>query len=333
MAITAPTNLMSVYTSGYGVTTGGLNREDLSDILMVIKPWDHPAYSAFSKVRVAHTQTEWPEDTFADASYAGVIEGGDFEGMAGSTPARRQNWTQIFRVDFVVSETQQAVNPAGVKNLYNYRVLQATKALAKAVESRIFDVQGGGTAGAQNPNYGGAGTSTDPRRFKPLNALEDTTNMEIDAALNTITADHVDQAMEKAFAAGIEPTMVFMSHGVKADFSKNSYFLQNNANAFNWRQIDASEKKLIRGVNMYDSEFGLLSVIPNRSIPQVTAATHTYGYAHLVDPDLVAIGTLRDIRHVPLAKTGDNDKGFVRGELSLLLRNNQGVASIKQLIT
>jgi hypothetical protein len=125
------------------------------------------------------------------------------------------------------------------------------------------------------------------------------------------------------------------SHGVKADFSRAAEFLSNHASAMNMRNIDAAAKKMVRGVNMYDMEFGLVSVVPNRSIRQATAggANQNAGAAWLIDKDKIAIATLRPIRHVPMGIVGDSRKGIIRGELAFILKHDKGAAMIKNVTT
>ena len=173
------------------------------------------------------------------------------------------------------------------------------------------------------------------RRMKSFQDMLDT-SMVVDAARALITVDHVDSAMELAFAAGVEPTHLFLSQGCKVDFSKSASGSQFGSSNFpmNSRNIDAQQKRVVRGVSIYDSEFGPLQVVPSRTIPQTTiATTNDFGWAWLVAPEFLSIGIGRDLRHVGFAKTGDNTKGMVRIEGTFKLKHPLGAAAIQRVQT
>src|SRR5262252_8035676 len=116
---TAATNIWSTYGVGFGA--GSANREDLLDLITNIDPWDTPFYSSAPKVECNHTTHEWLTDTLSATSVAGAIEGADFSADALSNRSRLSNRTQIFRFDILVADTQRAVNPAGVRDEYEYQ--------------------------------------------------------------------------------------------------------------------------------------------------------------------------------------------------------------------
>lgn len=101
---------------GYGIAAGvGANREDLLDLISNISPYDTPFVTSAPKVRANGVLHQWLIDTLAATSTAGAIEGDDWTYTAYTTtrPSRLTNYTQIFRKDISVSETQRAVNSAG----------------------------------------------------------------------------------------------------------------------------------------------------------------------------------------------------------------------------
>ena len=164
--------------------------------------------------------------------------------------------------------------------------------------------------------------------MKTLTELMDP-SMIVDAGLATITADMVDQAMEIAYAAGCHPEMFALSHGVKADLSRN---VASSVAVGGTRNVAQVDKRIVRSVDIYEGDFGALSIVPNRSIPQASGA-QAWGWAWLIERARLGIATLRPIKHTPLAKTGDNTKGMVVGEFTLELRHPKGIAAIKRLIT
>ena len=101
---------------GFGFLAGaGANREDLLDSIEQLDPSDTPCFNLMPKVTARHTVHEFLTDTLNATSTAGGIEGGDWNFSTATTrPVRLLNYTQIFRKDIAISETQRAVNPAGM---------------------------------------------------------------------------------------------------------------------------------------------------------------------------------------------------------------------------
>lgn len=327
-------NFLEVYKTGWGVGPGtGVNQEDFLDLITNFDAWDNLLFAMAPKRQAHSTTHEWAYDGLPTASRAGVPEGSDFDAQVLATPVRTNNFTQIFRFDVGVTGTQQAMNPVGIKNVYAYQMLNGTHAIAKAVEQRIFDVTGApGFPGAGTVGAGGVpGT---PRLMKPLaNAgFVDATHI-IDAARALLTPDMVDSAMEVAYGNGLTPEFLFVSQGVKVDFSRNCATATGAGN----RNIASADKKTIRSISVYEGDFGALSVIPNRSMPQATLGvvdgTQDFGYAWLIQRDKIGIAVLRPIKHVPLAKTGDNTKGMIVGELTLELLSPKGAAAVRRVQT
>lgn len=70
---------------------------------------------------------------------------------------------------------------------------------------------------------------------------------------------------------------------------------------------------------MYQSDFGLISIVPNR---QMTRAGATVARnAFLIDPEMVSLGVFDDISIEKPGKTGDAEKRVLVTEYTLLVNN------------
>lgn len=96
--------------------TGAANREDLLDIITILSPVDAPCFTMFRKTKVSNVQVEWLVDSLSAAASDAVADGSSATfGVGGSRP-RLINYLQVSREAFDVSDSQRAVNPAGIRD-------------------------------------------------------------------------------------------------------------------------------------------------------------------------------------------------------------------------
>ena len=70
-------------------------REDLSDVISMISPYDTPFFSMIGTVAATSTKHEWLRDSLKAVSSAGALEGDEFSGATLVDPTRTSNYTQI----------------------------------------------------------------------------------------------------------------------------------------------------------------------------------------------------------------------------------------------
>ena len=89
--------------------------------------------------------------------------------------------------------------------------------------------------------------------------------------------------------------------------------------------VDGAEPSVIIGAaDIYVSDFGNLSVVPNRFFTSVIdegAGSLMNNWAFLIDPDEVKLASLRPYTIESLAKTGDADKRMALREWGLQVNN------------
>ena len=105
--------------------------------------------------------------------------------------------------------------------------------------------------------------------------------------------------------------------------------------AINERELDAAAKRVIDTVDYYETDFGVVSLNLCRylnlsgqsvSISQSSGSV-TVPYDEVlvfIQPKYFNIGVVRPVYMSPLGKTGDFERGLVRGEMGLVCRNPQG---------
>lgn len=293
--------LFQTYDFGFGA--GSSNREDLLDVIVNIAPYETPFFSTCPKTTTKHTTHDWLEDSLTTASgnpYGVYFEGADFTAQAVSNRSRKTNVTQIFRKDINVSETQRTVNPAGLKDEYAYQVGIALKEIARHIETRVFASAASAT-----------GASGTVRLFKPLEGFITTNTAS--AAAGLATKASLDSLIEAVYIAGGNPDRLYMHPN-----TKSQYAAALGGSAVNYRNIAAQDQRVVANIDVYQSNFNILQLVPDRFIPAVSVTTG-YGRNWLIESAKARIAFLRPIKHVPLPPNGDSTRGMILGEMTLEL--------------
>lgn len=283
------------------------NREDLMDVVTNISPIDTPMFSSFKKVKASATLVEWMTESLAAAAANTNIEGSDYSFSKPTARTRVTNNTQILRKTWEVSDTQEAVDKAGVESEYAHRMQNALKELGRDIEYALVNGTG---------NSGASGTA---RALKGVLAFI-TTNVETGSGTGTqaLTESLFNDVLQTAYAAGGNPDTVYANGWQKRKISAFS--------TPSTRNIDAEDKKLVAAVDIYESDFGLLRIKLDRYMPTDKVA--------LLEQDKWAVATLRPIKvDQNVARVGSARRAAVEAELTLVAYNEAASAQITELTT
>lgn len=122
------------------------NREDLIPIITMISPNDTPMLSSLQTKKATGMTHEWLTDSLANPALNAQVEGSDATFGTLTPRVRVQNYIQNIRKTGQISDNQQAVLKAGVKNEYSYQLEKATKEIALDTERAM--TQGSRSLGA-----------------------------------------------------------------------------------------------------------------------------------------------------------------------------------------
>ena len=295
---------MSAPTNTFLTTAAIGNREDLSDVIYRISPTQTPVFSMASKTKATATLHEWQTQDLAAASSSNAqVEGDDASAKSITPTVRLTNRTQIMSKTVIVSGSQQAVNSAGRKDELGYQVSLASLELKRDAETNLTqsDV-----------------LATSPRSFRGLRGwVVDNVNRNggtlasytgntgyTAGTLRSFTESQVKDVLQLVYTAGGEPDTIMLPPALKQTFSG----FTGNAT----RMDKSEDKKLYASVDVYVSDFGELSAVPNRFM-----ATRD---VFVLQSDKLAIAYLRPFATNELAKTGDADKRQLLAELTLECR-------------
>ena len=312
------------------------NREELADKIYQITPEETPFLSLIGRKPVASVHPEWQIDTLgAVDTNNNQPEGNDWTYDAVAPTSRVGNYTQISDKKIVISRTQDKTSKAGRKSEL------AREVAKKGVELRI-DMEAI-TLGNQASSAGSGNGATNRKlgAFRAWLASNDsmgaggasggfnTSTSVVDAATNgtqrAFTKVILDATILSSYNAGGSPKVLMVSPYVKTVFST----FMSDANVANQRYETPSKGQttIVAAADMYMSDFGAVSVVPNRQMARAGATVARNGF--LIDPRMVSLGVFDDIHIEKPAKTGDAEKRVLVTEYTLLVNNEaaHGVAA------
>lgn len=299
------------------------NREELADAIYNISPTEVPFTSMIGKSKCNATFTEWQTDTLAAAGANAQLQGDDITFAAVSPTTRVGNRTQISFKTLIISGTQEAVDKAGRNSEMVYQINKRQKELKRDMEfvllSNQAPVTGNATTAPQlrpalswyatnvSAGAGGANGTASAART--------------DGTQRGLTETLIQDMMQSAWLNGGNPGYLLCGPKQRRVISG----FTGGATKFD----KTEDKSLTATVDVYVGDFGTLKVVAGRF--QRGAATAADREVHLIDPEYWSLATLRPIRVVDLAKTGDAEKAMVIGEYTLKCHNEASSALVADL--
>jgi hypothetical protein len=293
-------------------------RESLSNVIYNISPEETPFMSNIGRENVKNTYFEWQTDSLAAASTTNAqIEGDDVSSYdSTSATTRIGNYTQVSRKTLILSGTLESVDKAGRRSELAYQLAKRSAELKRDMESIMLCNQkaDGGSSGVStalrktgsllafiksNTDKGTGGA--DPSYTTQPNA---TRTDATDANLRTFTETILKSVIQKVWAAGGTPKILMVG-------PVNKQRVSGFAGIAELRRDVAGNKPgvIIGAADVYVSDFGAVSVVPNRFQRERDA--------FVLDPEYASVAFLRPFQTVELAKTGDAEKRMILVEWGL----------------
>ena len=299
------------------------NREDLSDIIYNISPTDTPFMSSIGKEKAAGTLHEWQTDALATAAANAQVEGDEITFNAVTPTVRINNQTQISRKSVIVSGTQDTVNSAGRNNELAYQISKSSKELKRDMEVVLTANQSraaGGAAAARTtaglPSWIQANTSVGTNGANgAVGGVDTPGTLRTDGTQRAFTEAQLKDVVKQCWDSGGDPSMIMLGSFNK---QKLSGFTGGST-----KMTQADDKKLVAAIDIYESDFGSMTVVPNRFSRNRDV--------FVIQPDMWAIAFLRDFQLMDLAKTGDAQKKAMLAEYTLVSKNETASGAVFDL--
>jgi hypothetical protein len=298
-------------------------REDLTDIIYDISPTETPFMSSIGKTKATAVYHEWQTDSLAAATTANAaVEGADASSATLSPTVRLGNYTQIVQKTVQVSGTLDAVNKAGRKSEKAYQLAKASSELKRDLETILLANQGRS-----------AGTSTTARKLGSLLSWIKTNSSvgsggadpatigvstRTDGTQRTFTETLLKTVVAEVFDSGGSPKILMVGSAGKqkvssfAGIAAQRYMAPSN-----------TPTTIIGAADVYMSDFGTMSVVPNRFMRTRDAL--------VLDPEYAALAYLRPFQTNDLAKTGDSENTQLLAEVTLEIKNEAAHGIIADL--
>jgi len=288
-------------------------REDLTDVIYNISPTETPLLNTLARAKATAVYHEWQTDSLAAATTANAaVEGDDATSATLSPTVRLGNYTQIVQKTIQVSGTLETVNKAGRKSEKAYQLARASSELKRDIETILCANQGRSAGSSSTARKMGSllswiKTNTD----KASDGADPTTigvSTRTDGTARTFTEALLKTVIAEVYASGGSPKVLMVGAAGK---QKVSSFAGIAAQRY-MAPADAPTT-IIGAADVYLSDFGSVSVVPNRFMRARDA--------FILDPEYAAVAYLRPFATNELAKTGDSDKTQILAELTLEMRN------------
>jgi hypothetical protein len=300
-------------------------REDLSDIIYNIAPTDTPFMSSVGKNKATAVYHEWQTDSLAAAAANAAVEGADASSATLSPTTRVGNRTQISQKTVAVTGTLQAVDKAGRKSELAYQLSKASSEIKRDMEFTFLNntVQSNGTAGSTARVLGGLQTwlSTNGDFGSGGSAGSSGTTARTNGTNRTFTEDILKTVIREVFEAGGSPKILMVTPAHKQTVSAFAGIA-----AQRYMAPSDAPTTIIGAADIYLSDFGSVSVVPNRFMLSGNAANEV---AFVLDPEYAAVSYLRPFQTIELAKNGDSDRTQLLVEYTLEVKNEaaHGIAA------
>jgi len=298
------------------------NREDLSNSIYNIDPFDTPIMSMARRRNAKNRTFDWQTENLpvVDPNNA-QLEGFDNVRGASTPTARLTNVAQISKRDATVTGSQEAADAAGKGSELGHQMAMASKVLKSDMETIMCSRQA---------RDDGADTTT-PRKTEAICHWIGRAKDKLGAAAGSVigvtaglpvlatdafaavagasqvamTESMVGDAMQKAYTNGASPDTMVVPPGIKRTVS-----------TFNGRdssQVLVGKTEVVATVDIIATDFGRIKVMPSRWVPTDVSL--------ILDPDYLAVAFYRNFRQFPLAKTGDADNRMILCEWGVEMRN------------
>jgi hypothetical protein len=300
------------------------NREDLSDVIYNISPTDTPLMNSLARGKATAVYHEWQTDSLSAATTNNAaVEGADASDATMSPTTRLGNYTQIVQKTIKISGTLEAVDKAGRKSEKAYQLSKASAELKRDIETILTANQGRSAGDASTARQMGAMLSwikTNTSKSSGTTAGVDPTTVGVstrtDGTQRAFTETILKDVIQKVYTSGGNPKILMVG-----PFQKQAVSAFAGIAAQRFMAPSNAPTTIIGAADVYMSDFGTISVVPNRFMRTRDAL--------VLDPEYAAVAYLRPFATNELAKAGDAEKTQILAELTLEMRNEaaHGIAA------
>lgn len=273
-------------------------REDLLDLISDVSPDDNPLSTMLGTTTARGTYHEWMEDYISrPSSVASSVEGKATTYADLTQPSRRGNFTHIISQSYRVSGTERAVSVAGMADPFLYQQQKALKQWKNNLEYAILR------------STAASGSSGVARNMIGISAVITShyTNRNSGTSLT-----------EDMLLDGLQDVWLDVGADSGVDLILTTMPLKRRISSFtagSTKYIDARDKRLVRPVEIYEADTGIVKIMAHKDVRNAAA---TPGPELLgLREDKWKIAYLRKPTAEARPKDGDYDSGEIIGEMTV----------------
>ena len=299
-------------------------REELANVISNIAPEETPFTSNVGSENVSNTFFEWNLDDLSSVDTTAIIDGDDVASFDATTATVRVgNYTQIRRRSMVIADNLGFQDLAGRNDEVAYQLAKRGKEIKRDLET-IYTGNTARSAGSASAgrvtaglgawiatNVNKAGDGTNPTAVDGSDARNDGTQRDFTEAM-------LKDVMQKAYTEGGNPSVLMVG-----PYNKTVVSGFAGIAAQRYQAPTDGPTTIIGAADVYLSDFGALTVVPNRFSRERDA--------WCLDTEYASVATLRPIQAVDLAKTGDAEKKMLICETGLKVTNEKAHGLIADL--
>ena len=334
-------NSTAKVTQAFAMYQATGNREDLSNAIYNIDPFDTPVMSASRRRNVKNRWFDWQTEFLPTVNANNAQPEGfnlnTFQDAATPT-IRLQNTAQISKRDATVSGSQEEADAAGKGSEMAHQMAVISKVLKSDMETIMCSRQARADETSGNaplartteaiPHWlgravdkngvtgttktvataGGAVVGVYGAKGTsglPGGATPQTDTMTAPGTPVSLTEAMVGDAMQLAYTNGASPTLLVVPPGPKRTVST---FTGRSTT-----QVLVGKTEVVSTVDVIATDFGRIKVIPSRWIPTDIGL--------LIDSDYVAVAFFRSFRQYLMARVGDAENRMIVVEWGVEMRN------------
>ena len=302
------------------------NREDLTDVIYNISPTDTPFLSSVGKTKATAVYHEWQVDSLAAVNLGNaVVEGATAVDATLNPSTRIGNRTQISQKTVKISGTLDTINKAGRKSEKAYQLAKASSEIKRDMEAILLSNQVSNAGSSSVARVlGGLQTWLNSNTSNGVGGSAGSagTAARVTGTDRAFTSVLLNNVIQSAYINGGSPSLLMVTPLQKVVASTFAGI------ATRFKDVPAnSQAAIIGAADIYVSDFGTISIVPNRFIPN----TDLDDTAFLLDTEMAAVAYLRPFQTNELAKTGDAEVTQLLCEYTLEVKNEAAHAIISDL--
>jgi len=311
-------HIVRTFDTGYTPTSF---KRDVDKMLALVAFEDTPFYTSMKKGKAStHGLVERLEDNLASAAVNAQIEGADVVTTAVDAPGTIDNRVQRFQKDIRISNDMEKTDKYARKSEINRIQNLKMKELARDMEYNMLNNTRATGTDAVAAKMDGL------LQFAHADSTYDFGGTFADT--NQIAEDILLDVLQAMWENGAKPDTILAPPTQKRKISK---FTDSGRVTVNQ---NATEKQLTMIVNVLETDFGVVAVVPELFIePEVDTTPDPdvlYDTLAIYDSRMIECKTFRPLERKELAQTGDSRKFYMTTSKTILPYSKKCVGKISK---